>query len=92
MGADPGNNSIPNSNSQFVGNPGKSSENASENSRTIGTLLKVTFGVDVSTTLPNRPHIPCVLISLPLKLRSHMWAKSYDHPRTPILEILVFEI
>ena len=50
MGADLEKKSIPNFNSLSGGNPSKSLENISENSRTIGTLSKVTFGVEVSIT------------------------------------------
>ena len=50
MGAEPDNNSIPNSNSWSGAKLGKSSENTSGNSYTTSTLSKATSGVDLSTT------------------------------------------
>ena len=78
MRADLDNNSIPNSNSCCGDRLDKSLGNTFENSRITSTISKVTFEDDL------RPHTPCVVISLPLKPRSHTCAKPYCQLQTLI--------
>ena len=57
MGAELNNNSISNSNSLSGGKPDKSSKNIFGNSRTIGTLSKLSLELTYQLRVPSKPHI-----------------------------------